>query len=77
MGFGDSPRKTFSSAPLGKKHCDDPLIDYKEVVYLAKFLSSQAQIMSRRRTGFCAQCQRELKQAIKRARHVGLLPFVQ
>ena len=76
MGYGDSPRKPIS-APLGGKHCDDPKMDYKDVAYLSKHLSSQSQILSRKRTGFCAQCQRELKQAVKRARHVGLLPFVQ
>ncbi len=77
MGFGDAPRKPMSIMPLGTKDCDDPKMDYKDVAYLTKFLTSQAQIASRKRTGFCAQCQRELKQAIKRARHVGLLPFVQ
>ena len=61
---------------LGARHCDDPRIDYKEIAYLAKFLTPQANIYSRKRTGFCAQCQRELKQAIKRARHMGLMPFV-
>jgi small subunit ribosomal protein S18 len=61
---------------IGSKNCDDPKIDYKNVQYLEKFLTPQGQILSRRRTGFCNQCQRQLKQAIKRARHVGLLPFV-
>jgi small subunit ribosomal protein S18 len=61
---------------IGSKNCDDPKIDYKNIPYLEKFLTPQGQILSRRRTGFCNQCQRQLKQAIKRARHVGLLPFV-
>ncbi|MEZ6017806.1 MAG: 30S ribosomal protein S18 [Planctomycetota bacterium] len=63
-------------AVIGSKNCDDPKIDYKNVEYLEKFLTPQGQILSRRRSGFCNQCQRQLKQAIKRARHVGLLPFV-
>ncbi len=63
--------------PLAGKHCDDPKIDYKEVAYLAKFVTNQAQVLSRKRTGFCSQCQRELKQAVKRARHLGLMSFVQ
>jgi small subunit ribosomal protein S18 len=62
--------------PLGTRNCDDPVIDYKDIAYLSKYLTPQAQIQSRKRTGFCSQCQRELKQAIKRARHLGLLPFV-
>jgi len=62
--------------PIASRNCDDPPIDYKDVTYLSKFLTPQAQILSRKRTGFCAQCQRQLKQAIKRARHLGLLPFV-
>jgi small subunit ribosomal protein S18 len=65
------------SPPIASRNCDDPQIDYKEVAYLMKFLTPQAQIVSRKRSGFCTQCQRELKQAIKRARHLGLMPFVQ
>ena len=61
---------------IAGKNCDDPKIDYKDLEYLGKFLTPQGQIVSRRRSGFCAQCQKELKQAIKRARHLSLLPFV-
>jgi small subunit ribosomal protein S18 len=64
------------SPPIGSKNCDDPVMDYKDLAYLQRFLTPQAQILSRKRTGFCAQCQRQLKQAIKRARHLSLLPFV-
>ena len=56
--------------------CDDPRLDYKDLDTLAKYLTPQGQIQARRRSGYCAKCQRELKQAIKRARHMGLLPFV-
>jgi small subunit ribosomal protein S18 len=62
--------------PPGTKACDDPKIDYKDVVYLGKFMTPQSQIQSRRRTGFCTQCQRQLKREIKRARHLALMPFV-
>jgi len=54
----------------------DQPIDYKDVELLSKCVGSQGQILSRRRTGLNAQRQRELKQAIKRARHLALLPFV-
>jgi small subunit ribosomal protein S18 len=65
-----------TSPPIASKNCDDPQIDYKDTAYLQRFLTPQAQILSRKRTGFCAQCQKQLKQAIKRARHMALLPFV-
>ena len=51
-------------------------VDYKNLELLAKCIGSQGQMLPRRRTGLNAQRQRELKQAIKRARHLGLLPFV-
>lgn len=63
-------------AIIASKNCDDPEISYKDLAYLSKFLTPHGQILSRKRTGFCAQCQKELKQAIKRARHLALLPFV-
>ncbi len=61
---------------IASTNCDDPIINYKDIEYLEKFLTPQGQILSRRRTGFCTQCQRQLKKAIKNARHVALLPFV-
>jgi len=73
MALRDSKR---SSRPIGSRNCDDPRIDYKDTAYLSKFVTPQAQILSRKRTGFCSQCQRQLKQAIKRARHLALMPFV-
>lgn len=54
---------------------EDP-IDYKDVELMQKCIGSQGQILSRRRTTLNAQRQRELKQAVKRARHVAILPFV-
>ncbi len=50
-------------------------IDYKDVSKLRRFLSERAKILPRRVTGTCAHHQRELTTAIKRARHVALLPF--
>lgn len=52
-----------------------PAIDYKEVNRLRRFLSERAKIEPRRKTGTCAQHQRELSVALKRARHVALLPY--
>ena len=50
-------------------------IDYKDVQKLRKFTSDRAKILPRRVTGTCAQHQRELTTAIKRARQIALLPY--
>ena len=50
-------------------------IDYKDVTKLRRFISERAKILPRRVTGTCAHHQRELTTAIKRARHVALLPY--
>jgi len=54
---------------------EEPL-DYKNIAYLAKFVTPNGRIYSRKRTGFNGQDQRRLAIAIKQARFVGLLPFV-
>ncbi len=51
------------------------VIDYKDVAKLRRFISERAKILPRRVTGTCAHHQRELTVAIKRARHIALLPF--
>ena len=51
------------------------VIDYKDVAKLRRFISERAKILPRRVTGTCAHHQRELTIAIKRARHLALLPF--
>ncbi len=51
-------------------------IDYKDVARLRKFISERAKILPRRATGTCAAHQRELTIAIKRARQMALLPYV-
>lgn len=50
-------------------------IDYKDVARLRRFVSERAKILPRRITGTCAKHQRQLTTAIKRARHIALLPF--
>ena len=50
-------------------------IDYKNISLLRGYISDRAKIESRRRTGTCAKHQRVLALAIKRARHVALLPY--
>ena len=51
-------------------------INYKDPAKLTRFISDRAKIEPRRRTGTCAKHQRALAVAIKRARHLALLPFV-
>lgn len=51
-------------------------IDYKDIPRLRRYISERAKIIPRRVTGTCARHQRQLTVAIKRARHIALLPFV-
>ena len=50
-------------------------IDYKQTDMLRRFLTERGKIKGRRKTGNCAKHQRRLAIAIKRARHIALLPF--
>ncbi|MEA4920295.1 MAG: 30S ribosomal protein S18 [Clostridiaceae bacterium] len=50
-------------------------IDYKDTAKLRKFVSDRGKILPRRMTGTCAMHQRQLTEAIKRSRHVALLPY--
>ena len=51
-------------------------IDYKDAAKLRRFLSERSKILPRRMTGVCAAHQRQLTEAIKRARHIALLPYI-
>ena len=50
-------------------------IDYKDISRLRRYMSERGKILPRRVTGTCARHQRELTVAIKRARHLALLPY--
>jgi len=52
-------------------------IDYKDVNKLKRYVSERGKILPRRITGNCAKHQRALTVAVKRARHVALMPYVQ
>ena len=52
-------------------------IDYKDVETLRNYISDRGKILPRRITGNCAKHQRALTVAIKRARHIALMPYVQ
>ncbi len=70
---------TFVRRPV-KKVCyfcaEKVTADYKNVDLLKKFISEQCKILPRRVTGNCAKHQRRLAIEIKRAREIGLLPYV-
>jgi small subunit ribosomal protein S18 len=51
-------------------------IDYKDPNFLKKFLNEQGKILPRRLTGTSLKFQRKTAQAIKRARHIAILPYV-
>ena len=64
-----------------KKNCNfcaekSEFIDYKDVLKLRKYVSERSKILPRRITGTCAKHQRELTIAIKRARHIALMPYI-
>ena len=51
-------------------------IDYKDANFLLKFVNDQGKILPRRLTGTSIKFQKKVSQAVKRARHIGLLPYV-
>ena len=51
-------------------------IDYKDVETLKKFINPHARMVSKKRSGVASKNQRKLAEAIKRARFMGLLPFI-
>jgi ribosomal protein S18 len=76
FGGGGGGRRfaRFARARRGVKP-EEPL-DYKNIAYLSKLLTPQGKIMSRKRTGFSGQDQRQLARAVKLARFLGLLAYV-
>ncbi len=68
---GDAEEKEGSSG-IG----DMEYIDYKDTDLLLRFVNEQGKILPRRITGVTAKQQRQLTRAIKRARHLALIPFV-
>jgi small subunit ribosomal protein S18 len=83
-GGGGGAQKRKAQAPRGNRSrfpdrggesWKGPLVDYKEIDLLRKFLTASSKVMSRKRAGTNAREQRALAQAIKRARFLALLPF--
>jgi small subunit ribosomal protein S18 len=66
---------------MGRKPCrfcadKIPQVDYKDVNKLKAFVTERGKIVPRRMTGTCSRHQREVTQAVKRARNIALLPFM-
>jgi small subunit ribosomal protein S18 len=59
------------------KFCADKIdyVDYKDVKLISQFVPERGKILPRRMFGTCAEHQRKLTEAIKRARHIALLPY--
>lgn len=55
----------------------DYVLDYKNPEQLKKFINEKGKILPRRATGACAKHQRDITQAVKRARHIAILPYTQ
>ena len=76
----DSPMRKKGGMRRRKKVCvfcgKDNVIGYKDTAKLKKYVSERGKILPRRITGTCAKHQRALTVAIKRARHVALMPYV-
>ena len=71
------PRTTNTNEPKQCYFCTSSraVIDYKEAEMLRRFMSSQAKIYPRRKSGLCARHQRELSAAVKQARYLALVPI--
>ena len=55
----------------------DLVLDYKNADQLRKFINDKGKILPRRATGACAKHQREITTAVKRARHIAIIPYTQ
>ena len=55
----------------------DLVLDYKNADQLKKFVNEKGKILPRRATGACAKHQRDITLAVKRARHIAILPYTQ
>lgn len=78
MTYRSKDKPVVFSQRKGCRFCIDKdlKIDYKDVKGLQKFISSYGRIESRKRTGNCVKHQRKIALAIKRARILALLPYV-
>lgn len=81
QGIGPTATNQIKNARLQKKYCRFKKsgikhIDHKDAKFLEKFINEQGKLLPRRITGTSLKYQRRLSVAVKRARHLALLPFV-
>ncbi len=71
------PRRRYGRRPRVCQFCADQVnwLDYKQADVIKRYVSDQGKIRPRRETGACARHQRMLAKAVKRARHMALVPF--
>ena len=78
-----TPRTTQGARPPFRRggrrrrqcYCKENTVDYKDVSGIRRFVTDRGRIDAGRKSGNCAKCQRNLTTAIKRARHLALLPY--
>jgi len=78
MGLGGfkSKKKRVCRWCTDAESCRNLYIDFKDTKKISRFLTEQGKIIPRRTSGNCARSQRQLATAIKRARHLALLPYM-
>mgnify|MGYP002141205650 CR=1 FL=1 len=76
MVFNTSPETTLKKKYCRFKKSGIKYIDYKDPQFLLKFVNEQGKILPRRYTGTSLKYQRKVSAAIKRARHLALMPYV-
>jgi small subunit ribosomal protein S18 len=80
FGHGEASPPEFSGGRGRRRRMDGPrieLLNFKDVGTLSRFVTEQGKILPKRTTKVTAQFQRRLGQAVKRARYLALLPYVQ
>jgi len=77
MGAEGGNERRFFAKPKTCQFCADKqlLIDYKKVDLLKRYITDEGKIRPRRQTGACARHQRVVAAAIRKARHIALLPY--
>ena len=78
-----SPRTTQGARPTFRRggrrrrqcFCKETKVDYKDISNIRRFITDRGHIEAGKKSGNCAKCQRTLTTAIKRARHLALLPY--
>ena len=81
MNIGPTAANKIKNQQLTKKYCrfkrtGIKYIDYKDPNFLLKFVNEQGKILPRRLTGNSLKYQKKLAQAVKKARHLAILPYV-